>query len=113
MKNSIILIPFPFDDFLSTKVRPAICLTNTFGKYNHIVVAFISSNLNIYTDPSDILLMKDEAISQKTGLKTDSVIKLNRMVTIPKNLVQRKLGEANPMLQAMIRTQLINIFELE
>jgi len=113
MKNSIILIPFPFDDFLSTKVRPAICLTNTFGKYNHVVVAFISSNLNIYTDPSDILLMKDEAISQKTGLKTDSVIKLNRMVTIPKNLVQRKLGEANPMLQAMIRTQLINIFELE
>jgi len=113
MKNSIVLIPFPFDDFLNTKVRPAICFTHVFGKYNHIVVAFISSNLNIYTDPSDILVLKNEAISHKTGLKTDSVIKLNRMVTLPNNLIQRKLGEANEMLQAMIRTQLINIFELE
>ena len=28
MKNNIVLVTFPFDDFSSIKVRPALCLTN-------------------------------------------------------------------------------------
>ncbi len=27
MKHKIVLVPFPFDDFTGTKVRPAICLS--------------------------------------------------------------------------------------
>ena len=40
----IVLVPFPFDDFSVTKVRPAICLTNEISSYNHIIIAFITSN---------------------------------------------------------------------
>ena len=35
MKYKIILVPFPFDDFSQTKVRPAICLTNKIAPYNN------------------------------------------------------------------------------
>jgi mRNA interferase MazF len=45
IKNSIVLVPFPFDDFSSSKVRPVICLTPEIGKFKHIIVAFISSNV--------------------------------------------------------------------
>ncbi len=44
IKNSIVLVPFPFDDFSESKVRPAICLTSEIGKYHHIIIAFITSN---------------------------------------------------------------------
>ncbi len=28
MRGKIVLLPFPFDDFSATKVRPALCLTD-------------------------------------------------------------------------------------
>ena len=30
-KGKIVFVPFPFDDLSSTKVRPAVCLTNPIG----------------------------------------------------------------------------------
>jgi mRNA interferase MazF len=45
IKNSIVLVPFPFDDFSSTKLRPALCLTSEAGEYNHVIIAFISSKI--------------------------------------------------------------------
>jgi len=41
MKGKIVLIQFPFDDLSSSKVRPAYCLTNQIGGYQHIIFALI------------------------------------------------------------------------
>ena len=112
MKNSIVLVPFPFDDFSATKVRPALCLTSEIGVHQQIIVAFISSNVNSKGEEFDILLKKEDEISKGTGLIVDSVIKLHRIVTIPKRIIKRKLGEANPVLSKIVKTNLINIFEL-
>ena len=46
-------------------------------------------------EPVDVLLKKEDKISKGTGLIVDSVIKLHRIVTIPKRIIKRKLGEAN------------------
>jgi len=43
IKNSIVLVPFPFDDFSVLKVRPALCLTSQIGIHHHVIIAFISS----------------------------------------------------------------------
>lgn len=45
IKNSIVLVMFPFDDFSTSKVIPALCLTNEIGKYEHVIIAFISSKI--------------------------------------------------------------------
>ena len=29
LRGKVVLVPFPFDDLSSSKLRPAICLTNT------------------------------------------------------------------------------------
>lgn len=39
MKYKIVLVPFPFDDLSATKVRPAICLTDSISAYQHVVAA--------------------------------------------------------------------------
>lgn len=41
IKNKIVLVPFPFDDFTHLKVRPALCLSNEIGKYEYVVIAFV------------------------------------------------------------------------
>lgn len=93
MKYQIVLVPFPFDDFSSSKLRPAICLTNSIGQYNHVVCAFITSNFSATVEPSDILLLSHDAGFTLTGLKISSAIRLHRLVTIPEKLILRILGE--------------------
>lgn len=45
LKNKVVLVPFPFDDLSSSKVHPAVCLTEPIGQHNHVVLAFITSRL--------------------------------------------------------------------
>lgn len=92
IKHKIVLVPFPFDDFSSTKVRPAVCLTNTIGIYEHIIISFITSNIKNNDDESDIILRKTDKEFIKTGLSVDSIIKTHKIVTIPKKLIKRELG---------------------
>lgn len=113
IKNSIVLVPFPFDDFSVLKVRPAICLTSEIGQFEHVVIAFISSNLKTRIENSDILLYKNKKLAEGTGLAVDSVIKMHRLVTIPKRLIKRKLGEANFELKQNIQLRLKSLFEIE
>lgn len=59
IKSSIVLVPFPFDDFSVSKVRPALCLTSEIGKYNHVIIAFISSKISddLRADSTDFRLL--------------------------------------------------------
>lgn len=35
IRGKIVLVPFPFDDLSTTKVRPAVCLTERIGPHDH------------------------------------------------------------------------------
>jgi mRNA interferase MazF len=44
-KHKVVLFQFPFDDLSSTKVRPAVCLTDLIGPHGHLILAFIISRI--------------------------------------------------------------------
>lgn len=102
IKYQIVLVPFPFDDFSGTKVRPAICLTEETGVYKHIVIAFISSQIPSQVEPTELLLERRDSDFTKTGLLVDSIIRLHRVVTIPKSLIKRQLGHLPSRLETEI-----------
>jgi len=110
-KNSIVLVPFPFDDFSSSKIRPALWLTNAIGKFNHVIIAFISSNVSNELIDSDIVIKKNTDLWKGTGLNVDSVIRLHKVVTIPKTLIKRRLGRINSDLEKIITRTICNLFE--
>lgn len=93
MKYRIVLVPFPFDDLSGTKLRPALCLTDSIGVYQHVVIAFITSQLSKATESSDLPLLPSDADFSQTGLKVASALRLHRLVTIPTRLMQRQLGQ--------------------
>jgi len=74
IKNSIVLVPFPFDDFSASKVRPALCLTAEIGRFRHVIIAFISSRTPDDLQESDLVIRKDSPEWIDTGLAVDSVI---------------------------------------
>jgi mRNA interferase MazF len=111
IKNSIVLVPFPFDDLSATKVRPALCLTNEIGIYKHVIIAFVSSRIPTDLMESDYVILKESDQSAGTGLAVDSVIRLHKIVTIPYGLIKRKLGTINESIQSDVARQIRQLFE--
>ncbi len=112
IKNSIVLVPFPFDDFSTTKVRPALCLTGKISKYDHVIIAFISSKIPDDIIDSDIIIKKESNDWKGTGLTVDSVIRLHKIVTIPKSLIKRRLGRINDSIDKDIKDKIQRLFEI-
>lgn len=113
IKNSIVLVAFPFDDFSNSKVRPALCLTNEISKYNHVVIAFISSKISDDIVNSDILIKKDSGDWIGTGLTVDSSIRLHKIVTIPKTLIKRRLGKINDSVENKTKDKIQELFDIK
>jgi len=113
IKNSIVLVPFPFDDFSTSKVRPALCLTSEIGKFDHIIIAFISSKIPYEIFESDFVIDLDSPLCKDTGLTHDSVIRLHKIVTIPKSLIKRKLGVIDSSVKMEIRKKIQQLFDRE
>lgn len=112
MRNKIVLVPFPFDDFSSTKVRPCICLTDPIGKYEHIVVAFISSKIEQNVTQTDVIIEASIHEFEETGLLISSVIKLHRLTAIPIQLIKRELGNLPAHQVDQLKQKLKTLFQL-
>lgn len=108
MKYRIVLVPFPFDDFSGTKVRPAVCLTENIGKFNHVIIAFITSKVSKDKTDTDIELEKGEV----TGLKVNSLLRLHRLTTIPAELIKKQLGQIPTRKKTEIKHKLSHLFDL-
>jgi mRNA interferase MazF len=112
LKHKIVLVPFPFDDLSVAKVRPALCLTNAIGPHQHVVVAFITSQLVASPLATDIILDSTSSDFSSTGLRASSTLQLHRLMTVTVSLIHRELGVLSPRLQAEIELRLRGLFEL-
>jgi mRNA interferase MazF len=88
-KGDIVLIPFPFSDLNATKIRPAVVISETFDKHKDIIIAAISSVVPKKISKYEILLLPNP-INQ---LRKNSILKVDRIVTIKKSLVVAQLGK--------------------
>lgn len=78
IKGRVVLVPFPFDDLSSTKVRPAVCLTDAIGPHRHVIMAFISSQAPTDIVETDVVLDATQADFATTGLRVPSILRLHR-----------------------------------
>ncbi len=102
MKGKIVLIQFPFDDLSSSKVRPAYCLTNQIGGYQHIIFALITSRIPENPLHTDIILRPENPDFMMSGLRKSSAIRLDHLVTLRSSLIQRELGSLSLKPQTLI-----------
>ena len=112
MKGKVVLVPFPFDDLSTTKVRPAVCLTDPVGPHRHVVMAFISSRMSIDQLETDMILNSGHADFAMTGLLVTSTLRLHRLMTVTTALIRRELGELSPQMQDEVANKLRKLFGL-
>ena len=112
-KYRVVLVPFPFDDLSSSKVRPAVCLTEPIGTYRHVVLAFITSRVSVKPLATDIVLDSRDLEFASTGLRVSSTLRLHRLMTTTTTLIRRELGQLSPRLQIQVSSRLRKLFGLE
>ncbi len=110
MRGRVVLVPFPFDDLSATKVRPAVCLTEPLGAHRHVILAFISSQMPADLLLPDLILDAGHADFARTGLRTTSVLRLHRLMTVATSLILRELGELSSTWQTEVETRLRALF---
>jgi len=109
VKGKIVLIHFPFTDLTSSKLRPALVLMEA---EKDCVVAFISSKMPAEPSPTEILISEDYEEFACTGLKRTSVIKLDKIATISKDLMLGEVGELGNALRKEVNKKLHETYQL-
>ena len=103
-KADIILIPFPFTNLSDTKIRP--CLVLIDAEYD-VTVSFITTQTG-WNDPVSVAINP----SQSNGLKKESLIRLNKLATIDKELIIGTIGKLGPNEMISINQKLREVFQL-
>jgi len=109
MKGKIVLVPFPFTDLTAAKLRPALVI---YEGEKDVVVAFISSKVPSELSEVDVLVTRKDTSFKKSGLKVDSLIKLDKIATVLKDLVVGELGELDEELRREVNRKLKKMLEM-
>lgn len=104
-KGDIVIVDFPYTDLSGSKLRPSLILLENRFDY---VICFISSNLNI-KEPLDIVL----SASSLNGLKKESVLKTNKIMTIDKVHVQGKIGKITEIEINLLNSNIVKLLSLK
>ena len=105
------MVPFPFDDLSSAKLRPAVCLTNPIGSHHHVILAFITSRIPDEILETDIVIDSKKDDFSTTGLHVTSSIRLHRLMTVTTSLIQRELGSLPSQMEDEVSEKLPKLFE--
>ena len=90
--GDILLVPFPFAEHLSRKVRPYVFICQTKDKFQDVVIAAISSIIPDVLNENDIIIKYNNI----NKLRKDSIIKVDRIATIKEGDIIFYLGKLSP-----------------
>jgi len=96
--GDIILAFVQYTDTPEIKTRPALVL---FEEYGNIIVAGITSNTN----------MDGISISKEEGMITDSIIKLNYIVTLSESMIKKYLFTISKEKKEILKKELLKKLE--
>jgi len=93
--GAVVLVNFPFTDLQSSKVRPALVLTQ---KRDDVIIVGIFSKVPAYLQDSWVIIDAEDPRFKQTGLKKSSVIKTEKIAVVHRSLIRKELGRLSPEL---------------
>ncbi len=105
-------VPMPSVNLRQFKLRPAVVVSTDINnlRLSDIMIPPCTSNVSRKNQPTQFLIEGDEiAIA---GISVPSVVKCESILTIPKTLITRHLGQLSNLGMKAIETCLRNAFQL-
>ena len=110
LRGDLILVHFPFTDLSGQKLRPALIVGHSAG--DDLIVAFITSHTGTAMTSAEHLLGSADTEFRSTGLKASSVVRLNKIATLHRMLIRRRIGRIGPRTARAVAGCLRYVFEL-
>jgi mRNA interferase MazF len=112
-RGKVVLVAFPFDDFSTHKVRPAVCLTEPLTSHRHVVLAFITSREPDEPLSTDLRFETTDPDFGATGLHVASTLRTHRLLTVSSAAIRREIGALSPALWARVAVAIHRLFNLD
>jgi len=110
-KGDIVLVPFPFTDLSTTKLRPAVVLwVDSAG--DDITLCFISSQNLTRLSPNEFVLDASDPDFSNTGLKVTSKVRVTRIATLERQLITRRIGKLGVNQIQQLNSAMLQAFQL-
>jgi mRNA-degrading endonuclease toxin of MazEF toxin-antitoxin module len=109
-RDDVVLVTFPFTDLSGRKLRPALIVGRPLG--DDIVLAFVTSRSDIGAADAEHLLEPSDPEFASTGLKIASRVRLQKLATLHRELVRRRLGRIGPRTRRAVNRALRYVLEL-
>lgn len=106
-QRDIVLLTFPFSDLKSSKVRPAIVLSN--NRYNRKSLDFVAVPLTSNLKLKEYVILLTNEDLEKGRLITDSKIKVDRIFSVEQKLVRMIIGRIKNDMHNKIKQILIEL----
>jgi len=107
-QRDLVLLSFPFSNLKSSKVRPAVVISNDFYNKKSVDIIVVPATTNLNLKEYAILLANENLESGR--LIKDSKIKVDRIMSIDKKLVRMKIGRVNAGILEKVRNELLKLF---
>lgn len=108
--GSIVLVPFPFTDLTSTKLRPALIISKDNPRSEDVVVSFITSKIKPQLASYEFMVTAESVNFINTGLKVSSVIRFDKIATLNKKLILGELGFVPPKSLKTLKKRFLSAF---
>jgi mRNA interferase MazF len=110
--GDVVLVPFPFADLTGRKVLPAV-IVSADPQGPEVILAFITSVLtNRSARGAEVELQPTDPEFRTAGLKATSLIRLDKLITLSRGVISRRLGTAGPATREKIGSALRKAFGL-
>src|SRR5947209_13062968 len=112
-KWDVVILSYPFSDLQAVKARPGIVISpNAFHHSSPDAVFILITSNTTRQAPYDVIVPTTHPEFLRTGLRVASAIRVNKLSTLSKSLVIRKIGLLGVQLQGEVETALKNFFEI-
>jgi mRNA interferase MazF len=109
-RGDVVLVPFPFTDLSTRKLRPAVIVGRPFG--DDLILAFVTSRASGDDPRAQCVLQPADPEFSATGLKSASAVRLNRLATLDRGLVRRRLGRIGIKTERAVSDALRYVFAI-
>lgn len=108
-QGDVVLVPFPFSDLSSSKIRPVLVISNDSYNQNYldVVVCGITSNLR----PTDYSIFIEQNDLETGFLKVKSKIKVDATAALEKTILLKTIGKIKTEVLDQVKDHLLKLID--
>lgn len=112
-QGDVVLVRYPFSDLIKHKRRPALVISGSSLNEHSSDVIVIAISSKIWKDTLfDVKILLDDPGFQSTGLDVSSTVLCEKIFTVEKRLIERKIGTLPASLLGQVKSKIREVFVL-